>query len=56
MLETDVSFNKDLTSAIDNLKRMPRFKKKVWDKVTNIQEQIEEERAVIGFETSKLFR
>jgi hypothetical protein len=35
-LEKDLQFNKDMSDAIDNLKRMPRYKNKIWDKVTKL--------------------
>ena len=54
-LETDPQFNKDLSSAIDNLKRMPRYKNKVWDKITGMHQRLEEERGHMGIEAGEIF-
>ena len=35
-LEMDHSFNREMKDTITNLKRMPGFKNKVWDRVTSL--------------------
>ena len=55
MLETDLQFNKDMSNVIDNLKRMPKYKDKVWEKVTNMHKQLGEERGTMGIEAGEIF-
>jgi len=38
VLEGDPSFKKEMNDTITNLKRMPQFKNKVWDKVTSLHQ------------------
>ena len=47
-LEKDISFQKEMTECMENLKRMPAFKDKVWQKVVDMHNQFEEERGQQG--------
>lgn len=36
VLERDIKFNQEMNDAISNLKRMPGFKQKVWEKISSL--------------------
>jgi len=44
-----------MSNVIDNLKRMPKYKDKVWEKVTNMHKQLGEERGTMGIEAGEIF-
>ena len=56
VLETDQTFNKEMKETIDNLKRMPAFKNKVWNRVTELHNRIEDERGEAGIQAGEIFR
>ena len=55
-LERDPLFVTELDRAIDNLKRMPNYKNKVWNKVSNIHQRIEEENGNVGVAAGEAFK
>ena len=55
-LERDPTFNNEISQAIDNLKRMPQFKNRVWDRVTRIHQRIEEDRGGVGLAAGAIFK
>ena len=47
-LEADSEFQKELSDTVENLKRMPVFKNRVWERIVDMQQQCERERGERG--------
>lgn len=45
-----------MQQTIENLKRMPGYKNKVWEKVINMHNQYEEEKGIQGIIAGELAR
>ena len=37
-LEYDMKFKKEMSETIENLQRMPGYKNKIWDRVTDLHQ------------------
>ena len=55
-LERDLQFRKDMQETITNLKRMPGFKNKVWETVTGLHNQYEQEKGEKGVRAGEVAR
>ena len=47
-LEKDINFQREMSECMENLKRMPHYKEKVWQKVVEMHNTFEEERGQQG--------
>jgi hypothetical protein len=55
-LERDMHFRKEMQETITNLKRMPGFKNKVWETVTGLHQQYEQEKGEKGVRAGEVAR
>ena len=55
-LEYDVEFKKEMNETISNLQRMPGFKNKIWDRVTEMHNNFEEEKGFNGLRAGEMAR
>jgi len=47
-LESDIEFQRELSETVENLKRMPGFKNKVWERIVGMHNQHEQEKGERG--------
>lgn len=49
-LENDIDFQRDLGETVENLKRMPGFKNKVWERIVDMHARYEQEKGERGLQ------
>lgn len=52
----DLEFKKEVADTISNLQRMPGYKNKIWERVTEMHNQFEEEKGFNGLKAGEMAR
>ena len=55
-LQNDLEFQKEMYETVENLKRMPGFKNKIWDRIINIHEEHEVQKGIRGLDAGMAAR